>query len=358
MVVDPVCKMTLEPAAAAASADWQGTRLYFCSDACRHRFLANPQSYGPTTSWTQAGGDDHACTVASGHALARWDAAAFGVAAASGVLGAMLLLGFYFGALTRVSGWSFTVRQFSEFWLYIVALATGFGIQVGLLAYLRRAMRAAASGKVIAATGTTSGAAMVACCSHYFVNLLPALGATGLVSFVGAYQVQLFWLGLVANVLGIAYVGRPLLSAFSSGGRAMRHRSWHWVLVAIVFALPLATSAQNTPLQAKENNEGNVMVTVTPLSLSTTADAWRFEVRLNTHVAPLTEDLAAASVLSDGKGHDERPSAWQGDPPGGHHRKGILIFKPISPSAESVTLKIRQVGAVPERTFTWKVPRP
>ena len=130
------------------------------------------------------------------------------------------------------------------------------------------------------------------------------------------------------------------------------------ILAAVFVALPLAASAQTKPLPSKENDEGQVTVTVTPLTLSKGADTWRFEVQLNTHVAPITQDLTAVAVLSDGQGHDESPLAWQGDPPGGHHRQGILSFKAINPSPESVTLTIRQVGSVPERTFTWALTKP
>ena len=211
MVVDPVCNMMLDPAAAAATAELEGTRVYFCSDTCHRRFLANPNAYRPAATSLRAGGD-HACSVSHGHASLRLNPAALGLSAGTGVLAAAILLSFYFGLLTLVSGWSFTLQQFDDYWPFIVALAIGFGVQVGLFVYLRRAVHAAASGKIVAATGTASGAAMVSCCTHYLVNLLPALGATGLVSFVGQYQVELFWFGLAANFAGVAYIGRRLAS--------------------------------------------------------------------------------------------------------------------------------------------------
>ncbi len=88
------------------------------------------------------------------------------------------------------------------------------------------------------------------------------------------------------------------------------------------------------------------------------ADGWRFAVQFNTHVSPITQDMTALSVLSDGKGHDEKPLSWEGDPPGGHHRKGVLVFKPFDSSPDTVTLKISEVGSVPERSFTWKLNNP
>ena len=39
---------------------------------------------------------------------------------AYGALAFAAMLGVFFAALTAVSGWSFTVTQFSEFWYYIL----------------------------------------------------------------------------------------------------------------------------------------------------------------------------------------------------------------------------------------------
>ena len=131
-----------------------------------------------------------------------------------GALAFGVLLALYFGALTAVSGWSFTVDQFSEFWFYIVPLAVGFGIQVALFVRLRQVVsRAKESGTVIAASGTTSTLAMVSCCAHYLANVAPVLGATGLVAFAAQFQVELFWVGLAFNLAGIGYVGNKLFKA-------------------------------------------------------------------------------------------------------------------------------------------------
>jgi len=131
-----------------------------------------------------------------------------------GALASGMLLAVYFGALTLVSGWSFTVNQFSEFWYYIVPLAAGFGIQVALYVRLRQVVsRAKESGTVVAASGTTSTLAMISCCAHYLTNVAPVLGATGLVAFAAQFQVELFWVGLLFNLAGIGYVGNKLIGA-------------------------------------------------------------------------------------------------------------------------------------------------
>jgi Cu+-exporting ATPase len=62
-VVDPVCGMTIAPADAAGTSDYDGQRFYFCAPDCKEKFDANPQDYlqprpearGPrpaSTQWT------------------------------------------------------------------------------------------------------------------------------------------------------------------------------------------------------------------------------------------------------------------------------------------------------------------
>ena len=128
------------------------------------------------------------------------------------IVGMTTLLGVYFLVLTVLSGWEFTVSQFVDFWYFIVSLAAGFGIQIGLYSYLRSAVRGMdMSGKVVAVSGTTSTAAMISCCAHYLTNILPVLGAAGLVAWVAQYQIELFWFGLVCNFAGIAYMGNRVV---------------------------------------------------------------------------------------------------------------------------------------------------
>ncbi|PJC36826.1 hypothetical protein CO046_03700 [Candidatus Peregrinibacteria bacterium CG_4_9_14_0_2_um_filter_53_11] len=128
-----------------------------------------------------------------------------------GIIASLILLGAYFLILTLVSGWDFAVDQFLDYWYFVLSLAFGFGIQVGLFVYLKNAVHSKNLSKgVLAATGTTSTVAMISCCAHYLVNILPVLGVTGLVTFVAQYQMELFGLGLLSNLLGIAYILRRI----------------------------------------------------------------------------------------------------------------------------------------------------
>lgn len=124
-----------------------------------------------------------------------------------GISASIVLLGVYFTIVSLVSGWSFAQDQFSQFWYFVVSLAVGFGIQIALYTYLKNLIKnGQGGGKVLGVTGTTSTAAMISCCAHYLVNLVPILGVTGLVTFVAQYQVKLFWVGIFFNIAGTVYM--------------------------------------------------------------------------------------------------------------------------------------------------------
>jgi Cu+-exporting ATPase len=45
MVTDPVCGMRIDDGEAAGTAEFEGRTYYFCSEACRDAFLADPAAY-------------------------------------------------------------------------------------------------------------------------------------------------------------------------------------------------------------------------------------------------------------------------------------------------------------------------
>ena len=124
-----------------------------------------------------------------------------------GPLAALALLGLYLGLITLAQGWDHAVEQFdSDLW-FVLALAAGFGIQVGLFTQLRAVQARMAAGSLgMAASTGTSTAAMLACCAHHLSDVLPILGVSGAAVFLSAYQTPLLWLGLAMNLAGITYL--------------------------------------------------------------------------------------------------------------------------------------------------------
>lgn len=45
MAVDPVCKMTVDPAKAAGQSVYKGKTYYFCAVGCKQTFDQTPEKY-------------------------------------------------------------------------------------------------------------------------------------------------------------------------------------------------------------------------------------------------------------------------------------------------------------------------
>lgn len=130
-----------------------------------------------------------------------------------GFTSSVLMLAIYFVIVTSISGRYFAVNQFYQNWYFLIGLVMGFGVQIALYQYIKNLMhRNLGTGKVIGVSGTTSTIAMISCCSHYLVNILPILGATGLVMFTAQYQTELFWIGILLNLIGIGYMADKIIS--------------------------------------------------------------------------------------------------------------------------------------------------
>ena len=129
----------------------------------------------------------------------------------------------------------------------------------------------------------------------------------------------------------------------------------HFVpLVITLFLVNLAVDA--SAYQAQSNDQNRVRVDVRPVQLLPGKPA-KFEIRMNTHSGNLGQDLVAVCTLKDNSGREYRPTSWDGSPPGGHHRNGVLEFPELGDGARSITLVIREVANVPERVFNWSIER-
>src|SRR3989344_8666261 len=115
------------------------------------------------------------------------------------------------------------------------------------------------------------------------------------------------------------------------------------VLLAVFAAINLASRKKNSSppadlkrdaelkinFEAQTNNEGPVRITILPRDISKTARIWEFEVTLDSHSVELNEDLMQTYILTDNRGQEYKPLFWKGNPPGGHHREGVLAFNAI-----------------------------
>ncbi len=113
-----------------------------------------------------------------------------------------------------------------------------------------------------------------------------------------------------------------------------------------------ATGAPAVELEKQTSQADSVSISVKPVDV--TAANWQFEVALNTHGGSLDDDLTkTATLLAAGK---QYPAAgWEGSAAGGHHRKGVLSFKAVSPRPDAIELRIVRQGEAAPRTYQWKL---
>lgn len=121
------------------------------------------------------------------------------------------------------------------------------------------------------------------------------------------------------------------------------------------FALsPGSAPAAEAGYAPQVSDAEGVKITATLEGTPAQAKTWAIAVSMETHTHPLGEALEAASVLiADGRQY--HPLAWEGSPPGGHHRKGTLRFPAISPLPDAVELQIRLSGESAPRSFKWRL---
>ena len=132
----------------------------------------------------------------------------------AGVLAAAALLGVYLGIISLAQGVEHAFEQLGTDALFVGLIAAGFGTQIALFVELRSVDRLHRSAAAVTAAGTgTSAAAMLACCAHHLVDLLPLLGLSAAAVFLNAYQTPLFLVSIGMNVIGIAIIARQLRRA-------------------------------------------------------------------------------------------------------------------------------------------------
>lgn len=124
------------------------------------------------------------------------------------------------------------------------------------------------------------------------------------------------------------------------------------VVLALSAPMAMAQAAGAPALAAVSNEAAGVRVVVKPIAIGA-GSPWEFEVTMDTHTKPLDSDLTKTAVLVDDGGRQYVPLSWQGDKPGGHHRKGVLRFPAPTEQIKSFELRIQDLGGESKRVFQW-----
>ena len=130
-----------------------------------------------------------------------------------GLLGSAGLLILYLVLVSLAQGWEHAVDLLAEDAWIVGPILAGFGLQVGLYTYLKTVIHAAArgAGALTGAGGGTSTAAMVACCAHHAVDVLPLVGLSAAATFLAEYRILFMLFGLATNLVGIGVISALIL---------------------------------------------------------------------------------------------------------------------------------------------------
>ncbi|HCG62603.1 MAG: hypothetical protein A2Y31_05640 [Spirochaetes bacterium GWC2_52_13] len=293
----------------------------------------------------------------------------------TGIAGSILLIFIYFLTvyLSNSRDPGAMLWNFSQVWYWILILAGGFGIQLGLYSYVRQYQKG--GGKTVAANSALSTGAMIACCAHNLVGLLPILGLSAAALFVVRFQTPIILIGVFSNLVGITIILSMIRnhSLYTRGTKMEQLAGLPWrnirrtVLTLGLVAIAAASFASfqsenggintNQPqpvLQAPEprkDSRNDVDVVVEP-EIIEAGEAIVFRIGFSTHVVELDFDAAEVAGLFDNQGNEYALVSWQGDPPGGHHREIILEFEPAKEGVVFLELLLKNINQA-DRKFKW-----
>jgi hypothetical protein len=133
---------------------------------------------------------------------------------AAGLIAGAILLLFYLAIISIAQGVDHAIEQLSADAVFVGLITLGFGTQIALFFELRAIDRHHRGSVAVTGAGTgTSAAAMLACCAHHLVDLLPLAGLSAAAVFLDAYKTPLFLVGISLNVVGIIVIARRLGTA-------------------------------------------------------------------------------------------------------------------------------------------------
>ena len=132
----------------------------------------------------------------------------------AGLIGSAALLALYLAIISLAQGVEHAFEQLALDSPFVGLIAAGFGTQIGLFVELRAVDRSHRASAAVTVAGTgTSAAAMLACCAHHVIDLLPIVGLSAAAVFLNAYKTPLFLVGIGMNIIGIVVIARQLQRA-------------------------------------------------------------------------------------------------------------------------------------------------
>jgi protein-S-isoprenylcysteine O-methyltransferase Ste14 len=281
------------------------------------------------------------------------------------IVSALGLTSLYLVVLTLGNSFEHALSELLKWWPWLLFQLAGFGIQVGMFLHMKdltKLGRWRGSTSSLVVGGGVSASTMIACCLHHVTDVLPIIGFSAATLLLTQYQSFFMSLGVFANIVGIIIMLEHLqlhsdylignkFSKVLSDFDLKKIRNITMVASTLILII-LSTSALGVLPVARANQEGKEIsdtkngVTFTFKQIFLGEDVLAFETRIDTHQGDLSFEMTEVATLEAG-GEAYKPIRWEGSPPGGHHRSGILIFPDVSMIAE-MRMIIKDISGVSE----------
>lgn len=122
-----------------------------------------------------------------------------------GVFGSIgITIVFYLVQVLGMQSWTGPFYFMSIKWYFVLPLVVGFGIQMALFRAIH--LKAKQGGGAVIASGGISTTAMIACCMHNLIPLLPIIGLAAISTFFSVYQDYVFGFSILFVIGGILYM--------------------------------------------------------------------------------------------------------------------------------------------------------
>jgi protein-S-isoprenylcysteine O-methyltransferase Ste14 len=281
------------------------------------------------------------------------------------IVSAISLLIIYMVVLSIGHSLTHATLEILKWWPLLIIQLTGLGLQTSMYLFMRdrqslsHSIRSASS---LTVSGGISSSTMVACCLHHVTDILPIIGFSAITLLLSSYQYVFMSIGALSNIIGFVIVLKQMMMYNDSlvGHKYFRILSSFdlkkvrniTLITSIVIAAILSASAlgvaplskEKTKLIEVSDTQNSITFTFRQIESET---ALVFHTRIDTHPVSLSFDLVEAVFLIT-QGQVIAPIKWEGSPPGGHHRIGILSF-PITELDEESRFLITNVNGM----FEW-----
>lgn len=247
--------------------------------------------------------------------------------------------------------------------LLIIQLA-GFGLQVSMYIHMRDRQQVSLlsrSASSLTMSNGVSASTMVACCLYYLTDVLPFLGFSAATLLLSSYKYVFMSIGALSNIVGVIYMLNKMqhysvtlfdlkYARLMSSFDLEKVRNITMIASIVIIAIISASALGVAPF----SNENSKLFDVTDTRNSLTftfkqiasEDSLAFSTTIDTHEDSLSFDLVdMIKIVTNGQVIE--PLGWEGSPPGGHHRTGILSFPKVELDADS-SFVISGVNGLPD----------